>query len=148
VIERTLIAGISKCQRDPIEWAAAAMIDFWLDEEERAEEGAQVVQNPVQVFKHRVEIVLYRPVLEDLKYRLLIQYPDVCEEEKNRAALVRAAKEAWKRIAAAIAIHGLTDIRVPLFETVPGPDPIAAQIVAKMYDDDERGIARDQREGN
>jgi hypothetical protein len=86
---------------------------------EKSAEGAQVIDDPIRVMKHGVEIVIDRPVLEDLKYRLLFQYPDLCEDEPNRAALIRAAEKAWQVLSEAAQLMGIDDIKVPLFETLP-----------------------------
>jgi hypothetical protein len=64
-------------------------------------------------------VMMYRGVLEDLKYRLLYQWPDVCDEQPNRSRLIASGERAWKCVSLIAAQNGIEDVLVPLYETLP-----------------------------
>jgi hypothetical protein len=108
-----------KPEREVIEWAASPMIDYWADAEERRAEGCEPVDEPVKVEKRGAFVMMYRGVLEDLKYRLLYQWPDVCDEQPNRSRLIASGERAWKCVSLIAAQNGIEDVLVPLYETLP-----------------------------
>jgi hypothetical protein len=103
---------LTVAQRLILDWAADPMRDFWLDAEERRDEGYWPIEFPVKVTALGVLVANCRGVLEDLKYRLLEQYPDVVDEMEHgpRIATVRAASNAWKAIAKVAAVYGHVDV--------------------------------------
>lgn len=100
---------LTVAQRLVVDWAEGAMYDFWRDAQERQDEGWDVVDHPVRVTPRGAFVAEHRGVLEDLKYRLLEQYPDVVDEMEHcpRIATIRAAENAWLAIAKVAAVKGL-----------------------------------------
>jgi hypothetical protein len=82
------------------------MEQFWRDESE------EQVLYPVVVTQRGAIIAAHRGVLEDLKYRLLEQYPDVVEDMEHcpKIATIRAAENAWLAIAKVAAVLGISDV--------------------------------------
>lgn len=105
--------AFTPAQREMIEWAHGAMADFWQDAEEREAEGNAVVDAPIVMTRRGAKIARVRGVLEDLKYRLTEQLPDVVEEEEQqkRDGQIRAAQNAWDKIEAEATELGITNIQ-------------------------------------
>jgi hypothetical protein len=109
IIESLPLVRLTIAQRLVVQWAAEAMTEYWQDVEERRAEGNEPVFYPVMITNKGALIMGHRGVLEDLKYRLLEQYPDVVDEMEHcpRIATIRAAENAWLAIAKVAADKGL-----------------------------------------
>lgn len=97
---KTFTVTLSKPQREAVDWAAGAMKDFWEHPDECASAEHEPVKDALTSTADGYQIVAHRGVLEDLKYRLMMQLPDVVEEEEwgLRQGHIRAAENAWYKI--------------------------------------------------
>lgn len=101
---------LTKAQHAVLEWAADPMTQFWLDKEEREDEGYTVVEDPIILTPAGCQVADHEGVLADLKYRLLEQYPCLLDDMSALESINRqvASENAWTKIwAVAVAAgHG------------------------------------------
>ena len=100
-----LSVALAPSEREMIEWASDPMRDFWQDAEERALEGCRTYDEPLRATATGCEIVNDREVLDDLRYRLLEQIPDMDPEDPalrmEYLRSIKAARSAYTKIEAA-----------------------------------------------
>lgn len=99
-------------QKRDVDWAAGAMVDFWKDADERALEGEKTCDCPIIITKRGALVAARRRVLEDLKYRLTEQLPDMTDDLSPlaAAAAVRSAQNAWEAVARVAEANELANV--------------------------------------
>lgn len=105
---RINVGPLTKAQLENVKWAADALNEYWENETDER------IENAIRFNGTYAEIVCWREVLEDLKYRLTVQLPDVADNEDDqvRSGAIRAAENAWQKIADTAAACGLYNIEV------------------------------------
>jgi hypothetical protein len=99
-------------QRRWLDWADGAMRDFWLDADERALEGETTCDHPIILTTRGALVAARRGVLEDLKYRLTEQVPDMTDDLSPLAAAtaVRSAENAWLAVERVAEANGFANV--------------------------------------
>ena len=104
--------ALTKSERDAIDWAADPMRDYWNGELQTAEPEQNTYEEPLRVTATGCEIVDDTEVLDDLRYRLLEQLPDMDPAEPHNSRehmdflrAVKAARSAFAKIEAAFGAH-------------------------------------------
>jgi hypothetical protein len=87
---------LTASESDTWDWAQCAAADFWADDDAR-DDGLHFDDCPVSVAKDGiVEIEAHADVLEDMRYRLGVQLPDMVSEQggSERMAALQQIKIA------------------------------------------------------
>jgi hypothetical protein len=97
---------LAPTEMNAVEWAADAANPFWRDRAEREDEGNRGYDvNVISVARESVGIIADPAVLEDLRYRLIEQLPDMAASEATDDMSVKrslkAAYSAWEKISRA-----------------------------------------------